>query len=75
VYALDLEWERNPQTGRLPGIREQAQQTEELITSRHLKDVVLVGASNGGVPVMQVVAGALILCALRVPVHALPVLF
>ena len=65
MYALDLPWERNPETGQVPGISDQAQHIKDLISSRQLKEVVLVGASNGGLPVIQVSAGARMSCPLR----------
>lgn len=65
VYALDLPWERDPETGQVPGISDQAQHIKDLISSRQLKGVVLVGASNGGLPVIQVSAGAQVSCPLR----------
>ena len=59
VYALDLQWQPCAQTGQLPGLQEHVQQIKHLITQYQLSDVVLVGASYGGVPVMQAAAGLL----------------
>lgn len=65
VFTLDLQWQRKS-NGELPGLQDHALQIADCIKHEGLRDVVLVGHSYGGVPVLQAAAGAPLRCMQRI---------